>query len=235
MEFTDLVIIVRKIYRIKKQKDKEAKNASENSYENDFFNLLFKQLKDKKLYVDSNIFMAEPNKAIDRFFNEFATYDNIKITMPTEQYEEIYNLKRSVEETSSKAARDAFRRIEKLVDSKSIDIRNLKDMPANSSSYADPIFIKMIIEDLKSEKQMYFITEDKDLKIRLKSQIELKKLNENNIVICSFETLYNDKYNIVDEERKRIKKGEEIDEFFAQLQTDNLKDKVLDKVVSFLK
>ncbi|QHG90772.1 hypothetical protein CVO_02480 [Sulfurimonas sp. CVO] len=235
MEFTDLVIIARKIYRIKDQKDKEAKNAIENSYEDDFLNLLFEQLKNKKLYVDSNIFMAKPNKAVDRFFDEFTSYDNIKITMPREQYEEIYNLKRSDEESSSKAARDAFRRIEKLVDSKHIDILDLKDMPADSSSYADPIFIKMIIDDLKSEKQVYFITEDKDLKIRLKSQIESKQLNENNIVICSFETLYNDKYNIVDEERRRIKKGEEIDEFFAKLQTDSLKDKMLDKVVSFLK
>lgn len=235
MEFTDLVIIARKIYRIKRTKDKEAKNAIENSYENDFFNLLFEQLKDKKLYVDSNIFMAEPNKAVDRFFDEFTSYDNLKITMPREQYEEIYNLKRSDEESSSKAARDAFRRIEKLVDSKHINILDLKDMSDDLSSYADPIFIKMIIEDLKSEKQVYFITEDKDLKIRLKSQIESEKLNENNIVICSFETLYNDKYNIVDEERERMKKGEEMDAFFAQLQTDSLKDKVLDKVVSFLK
>jgi hypothetical protein len=228
MELVDLVIIARNLYRIKEQK-------AENNYEDEFFNLLFEQFKNKKLYVDSNIFMAEPNKAIDRFFNEFTAYDNIKITMPTEQYEEIYNLKKSDEQSNSKAARDAFRRIEKLVDSKYIDILGLKDMPDDSSSYADPIFIKMITEDLKNEKPVYFITEDKDLKIRLKSKIESEQLNENNIVICSFDTLYNDKYNIVDEERKRIKKGKEIDEFFAKLQTDNLKDKVLDKVISFLK
>lgn len=116
MEFLDLVIIARiaknKIYRMKEQKDKEAKNASENSYEDEFFNLLFKQLKSKKLYVDSNIFMAEPSRAIDRFFDELTNHNNIKIIMPTEQYEEIYNLKKSDEQSSSKAARDAFRRIE---------------------------------------------------------------------------------------------------------------------------
>lgn len=234
MDFVDLVIIARKIYRIKEQKDKEEKNAYANSYEDEFFNLLFEQLKNKKLYVDSNIFMAEPSEAIDRFFSEFADYDSIKITMPTEQYEEIYNLKRSDFKSSSKAARDAFRRIEKLVDSKHIDILDLKDMPDDSSFYADPIFIKMIIEDLKNENQVYFVTEDKDLKIRLKSKIESEQLNENNIIICSFETLYNDKYNIIDEERKRIKKGEEMDDFFAKLTTESLKDKALNKLVSFL-
>jgi len=230
IESEDIFMIARELYRLKKQNDK--KNY-ENSYEDEFFNLLFERLKNKTLYVDSNIFMAEPNKAIDRFFKELNIHKNIKITMPTEQYEEIYKLKKGDVETA-KAARDAFRRIENLVDSKHIDIPELKEMPDYSPSYADPIFMKMILEDLKKDKQVYFITEDKDLKIRLKSKIEALKLNENNIVVCSFESLYNEKYNIVDEERERKKKEEESDKFLADLQNDSLKDKAINKVASFL-
>ncbi len=226
----DIFIIARDLYRLKKQKDKE---KYENSYEDEFFNLLFERLKNKTLYVDSNIFMAEPNDAIDRFFRELAQHENIKITMPTEQYEEIYKIK-SNDGDSAKAARDAFRRIEKLVDSKHIDIFELEITPNQSLSYADPIFIKMILEDLKNEKEVYFITEDKDLKIRLKSKIEAEKLNEKNIVIYSFESLYNEKYNIVNKERERKKKIEETDKFLADLQNDSLKDKAINKVASFL-
>lgn len=230
IESTDIYILARDLYRLKKQKDKE---KYENSYEDEFFNLLFERLKNKILYVDSNIFMAEPNEAIDRFFKELTLSENIKITMPTEQYEEIYKLKKGDAETA-KAARDAFRRMEKLIDSKHIDIPELKEMPDYSPSYADPIFMKMILEDLKNDKQVYFITEDKDLKIRLKSKIIAEKLNENNIVICSFESLYSEKYNIVDEQRERKKKEEETDKFLADLQNDSFKDKAINKIASFI-
>lgn len=228
MEFVELVVIARKLYRIKKEND-------ENKYEDEFFELLFEQLDNKVLYVDSNIFMTDSNEGVNRFFNEISKYKNIKITMPREQYEEIYNLKNSDVELKSKSGRHAFRVIEKLFDSKHLDILELDDEVNKSQAYADPVFINMITEDLKNDKQVYFITEDKDLKIRLKSKIKTEKLNEDNMIICSFDTLYQDKYNIVEEDRTRKKKSAEEDRFIEELASgESLKDKALDKVASFL-
>ena len=228
MEFTDLIVVARNLYRFKKQKD-------QHKYEDEFFKLLFEQLHNKILYIDSNIFMAQSNVGVERFFNEIQEYPNIYITMPTEQYEEIYNLKNSDIEVKAKPARNAFRIIEKLFDSKHLNIRELKDEPNKVKAYADPVFIKMITENLKEQKKVYFITEDKDLKIRLKSKVESEKLNIENLVICSFETLYEDKENLVDEERNRkkdIKKGEE---FLDELANGgSLKDKALDKIAAYI-
>lgn len=54
----------------------------------------------------------------------------------------------------------------------------------------------------KKGKEVYFFTEDKDLKIRLKLNIEAEKLLEENLEILSFKTLYYEKYNLVNKERK---------------------------------
>ena len=228
MEFTDLIVVARNLYRFKKQKD-------QHKYEDEFFKLLFEQLHNKILYIDSNIFMAKANIGVERFFNEILEYPNINITMPTEQYEEIYNLKNSDMEVKAKPARSAFRIIEKLFDSKHLNILELKDKPNAVKAYADPVFIKMITDNLKVEKEVYFITEDKDLKIRLKSKIESEKLNIGNLVICSFNTLYEDKHNLVDEERNRKKKSEKFDKEMEQMMNGgSLKDKALDKIASYL-
>lgn len=81
MDFLDVVNGVRFIYDVKEARDNK-------KYNEEFFKLLFEQLDNKILYVDSNVFMAKDNKGVDRFFKELLEYKDIKITMPTEQYEE---------------------------------------------------------------------------------------------------------------------------------------------------
>lgn len=231
MSIVQIFGLAKQAYSIKKERDQK---KSENNYENEFFYLLFKKLENKNVYIDSNIFMAEPNEGIERFFYDFRIYDNVQIIMPSEQYEEIYNKKNK---GNSKEARDAFNRIEQLVDLKKINILNLKD-DINTKAYADPIFIKMIIDDLKKGKEVCFFTEDKDLKIRLKLNIESEKLPEENLEILSFKTLYYEKYNLVDKERKRLEDSriekEKYDKILDNLENPPLKERILLKIVSFM-
>lgn len=231
MNIMQIYGLAKRAYNIKKENDQK---KSENNYENEFFYILFKKLENKKVYIDSNIFMAESNEAIERFFYDFRKYDDIQIIMPSEQYQEIYNKKNKED---LKAARDAFNRIEQLVDLKKINILNLKeDMVTNA--YADPIFIKMIIDDLKEGHEVCFFTEDKDLKIRLKVKIKEESLNEDNLLIHSYKTLYNNKYSIVDEERKkeieRKKERERIDKMLDIIENGTFKSRMAQKVADFI-
>ncbi len=183
--------------------------------------------------------MAEASRFMDRLFTELRMEEKIKIKMPTEQYEEIYTLKNSSDETKAKFARDAFRRIEELVDSGNLKLPKLSDKPM-SNSYADPAFIKAIIEDIKNGQRVFFITEDKDLKIRLKSKMEQENIDDSNIIICSFEAMLQDKNKIVDEERERekerIKKEKEANEMFEKIEKGTITQRVVENtLVKWLK
>lgn len=224
IDIDDIFDGAKNLYNIKQESDKR-------KYEEEFFKLIFKKLKNKEVYIDSNIFITTMNKGVDRFFSEFSNYPDIKIIMPKEQYEEIYNLKNNTEKPNSEVgARSAFRIIEKLFNSNNLNILDL-EKECDKKAYADPIFIEKIIENLKDEKNVYFLTEDKDLQIRLKSKIKSENLNEDNITISSFLNIYADKKNLVNEERKRIKEIEENNKVIDEILNPGLGRRMLDKVL----
>lgn len=225
--FDDVFDVLKGIYDVRTE-------LKEKEYEDIFFKLIFKKLSNKKVYIDSNIFLTRMNKAVDRLFNELSNYSDIIITMPKEQYEEIYNLKSNDENPElSLAARNAFRTIEKLFDSNNLEILNLEDNN-NKKAYADPVFIKDIINNLKKDEKVFFLTEDKDLRIRLKSKIKTESLNEDNITVDSFLNIYSNIKNLVDSEKKRIKELKEdnkvIDEILNPGLGRRMIDKALDKI-----
>lgn len=143
-------------------------------------NLLL-NFKDAKVYLDSNIYMD----AIREFFNFIVTdiEKGQKIIMLKEQYQEMYKIKqnKSNEESAAKA-REAFRIIELLQEEDRIEIESL-DIESTGSSYADPILIKRIIDDSLNNKKVVFITNDSDLKIRLREQIRQKNINKDLLTI----------------------------------------------------
>jgi hypothetical protein len=146
-------------------------------------------LENKLIYIDSNIFMGSETSNdeydITEVLFDYLYYHNVNIILFKEQYSEIYKLKQNKEnKNSSFLARRAFKRIEQLLNLEKLTIDDL-DIENLSKSYADPIFIKKIISDIKNNKKVVFITEDADLRIRLKSQIKQQKLNKDNLEIYS--------------------------------------------------
>lgn len=178
-------------------------NSMKESTIKGFFEYFYNEMIERNIYIDSNIFLQD-SEGVNRLFDELLKYSNISIIMPKEQYEEIYNLKKNESDIKSANARNAFRRIEKLFDNYKLKIPGLNDKSVNSSTYADPVFIDLIIQDLKENQRVFFITEDKDLKIRLKSKIytEGLSLNEDYIKIFSFNEQYENRKVLVHEFNK---------------------------------
>ncbi len=141
-------------------------------------------LHDKILYLDSNIYMDERFEILFQYFTEY----KLTIILLNEQYDEIYNIKKSTNEEKAFKARKAFKLIEEQLDCKNLTIIDLAIKPKDSA-YADPALIIKIIETMKEANDTVFITEDMDLRIRLKNQILKQKVNEELISIYSHKDL----------------------------------------------
>ena len=133
------------------------------------------------LYIDSNIFMDD--KAI--FFLNSLTEKN-KVIIPQQQYNELYKLKSSADEEKAYKARNAFKKIEELYDKKILKIDDLSDLN-KYNSYADPIFIRLILQNVKNKEKVAFITEDRDLRLRLKIEIEKNTSYANYLTIYTLD------------------------------------------------
>ena len=121
---------------------------------------------DEIIYIDSNILMNEKSTSF-----LFSLNESNKIVVPKEQYNELYKLKNSEDKDIAHKARQAFRNLEELYDKKIAVIENLENS-SQQDSYADPIFIKCILKDIKNNNKVVFVTEDRDLRLRLKIAID---------------------------------------------------------------
>ena len=134
----------------------------------------FQQLTKGYLLIDNNIWM---NKDYDVLFEKLITYskiNNTQILFLGIQHNELTKLKYSKEKKLALLARLAFCRIEKFQEYgilKSIGM----ELVASSNSYADPYFIQFFIEAAKWSEagklscEPIFITDDRELRIRLKA------------------------------------------------------------------
>lgn len=161
---------------------------------NDSFKELFL---DKIIYIDTNIFFDEDLRYL---FEDVFDEKIYNIIIPEIQYNEIYRLKSDEnDKKKSYLARNTMKIIENLIEKgiAEINFENKKD------TYADPIFIKEIIENIKYNKPTVFLTNDTDLRIRLKN--EANQLNINmallNIVNKNdLQYIYLKKMHLIDEE-----------------------------------
>lgn len=145
----------------------------------------FSEFNTKNIYVDSNILMEDGS---EKLINELIHYQ-LTIKIPKVQYDEIYNLTKSDNEKKSFKARNALRNIEKLLDA---DILNFNDININKkdkTAYADPEFIKIIFNDLKKGEKVVFITNDRDLRIRIKLKLKENSDLTNDLSLYSLDEL----------------------------------------------
>jgi len=133
------------------------------------------------VYIDSNIFMDEEATYFLDSLNE-----KNKVIVPKEQYNELYKLKSSDDEQRAYKARNAFRKIEELYDKKIIKIEDLSNLH-KEDSYADPVFIRLILQDIKNNVKVAFITEDRDLRLRLKIETDKNSSYSNYLTIYTLE------------------------------------------------
>ena len=138
------------------------------------------------VYVDSNIFMDFNFDNIFEYFNK----NNTKIVILKSQYDELINLRKRYKNERSDRAKAirpqltmALNRVEKLIDNTQSQIKDI-GIESDKNSYADPVFIKSILKKLKKGKSVIFITQDRDLRTRLKSMTkEDRKIDTQNINI----------------------------------------------------
>ncbi|WP_027469439.1 PIN domain-containing protein [Deefgea rivuli] len=149
------------------KKFEEAKKA------HDFIEMLHAEWKSKGevyILIDSNVWM---DASIDEFFvnfSEFIKGNNLKITVPHEQFDEIVNLKnKSYKDEKSKLARLAMARIETYLDSKLLSMK-LPNHVANINAYLDVTIIKQAIEKAKNGTQVFLFTKDKEVILRIKAE-----------------------------------------------------------------
>ncbi|MCT7404823.1 PIN domain-containing protein [Aliarcobacter cryaerophilus] len=135
------------------------------------------------IYIDSNIFMHEEATYFLDSLNE-----KNKVIVPKEQYNELYKLKSSDDEKRAYKARNAFRKIEELYDKKIIKIEDLSNLQ-KEDSYADPVFISLILENIKNNVKVAFISEDRDLRLRLKIEIDRNSSYTNYLHIYNLEDI----------------------------------------------
>ena len=140
-----------------------------------------------EVYRDNNIFM---NKKISYFLNSLSSKN--KIIIPKEQYNELTRLKHSNNKEKAYKARNAFKRIENLYDRGIAKIENLTNMHKDGF-YADPIFIDMILQDIKNNIKVAFITEDRDLRLRLKFELDKNDSYRDYIVIYTLNDIMEQK------------------------------------------
>jgi len=156
-------------------------NDSKNKYK-DLKNNFIGSLENATVYIDSNIYMDERFTELFDLLLEH-TFDILLLEV---QYQEIYRCKKSDQPEKAKSARRAFYYIDKLQEQGSLRIEGL-DIQDVKKAYADPELIERIIKDLKQGKNIVFITEDRDLKIRLRGQLKKESLDGKKIVIYSYD------------------------------------------------
>ncbi|MDZ4404980.1 PIN domain-containing protein [Prosthecobacter sp.] len=121
--------------------------------------------------VDSNIWM---NREYEAFFGALrlaALEAKRQVVLPGVQFDEICNIKNRTgyEDQKNKRARLAINRIEKAQKEKWLRIDSISTN-ADKRAYADPIVAKIVRDALKLDQQVYFFSDDIELRIRIREQ-----------------------------------------------------------------
>jgi len=148
------------------------------------------KMENKSIYLDSNIFMDSKYENIFEYLIE----NKIKVNILKSQYDEMVNLRKKLKNDESEKAKLlksklslALKRIEELIDKTESNIQDI-GFDSDKNAYADIDFIKTILKKLKKEESVIFVTQDRDLRIRLKTMIkDNKEINQENINIFDAE------------------------------------------------
>lgn len=167
--------------RLREQAEKEEREQREEDARrtikevNDYFEEFVLK---RRIMIDSNIWM---NLGYDAFF--ITLYDQIKshdeqIELYGPQFDEICNIKNRTKYKSfqNSSARCAINRIEEFQLRDLLVIKPLT-VDAEKGAYADPLIIKLILNFTKNDEKVVFISDDIELRIRMRGLSEDKKSN----------------------------------------------------------
>lgn len=135
------------------------------------------------LVIDSNIWM---NEKYDMFFKALkiaAQKMKFKIALPGAQFDEICNIKRRTGygEPNNQRARLAITRIEQALKEDWLRINSIS-IDSDKTAYADPVLVKIIRSAVKAGQRVCFLSDDVELRIRIRAQMADLKPEKWNII-----------------------------------------------------
>ncbi|MDF7826005.1 hypothetical protein P4B35_18385 [Pontiellaceae bacterium B12227] len=179
-----VLLLIRKRNKIQEQRfreearerDKEARKAEARLTERIIGNgrIAVQSLSDYTtpcLLVDTNIWMDEDCEGLLAALEITCRIQGVNITVPGVQYNEICKKKKdkSSGEDGKRLGRIAHRRIEQFHEKGLLHFVNLTAHPGHT--YADPVLVKHIIDQVKKGVRSTLITNDRDLRIRAKESL----------------------------------------------------------------
>lgn len=118
------------------------------------------------MLVDSNIWMNYEYNVLFRNLAQLLISTSIALEMPTEQFDEIVNLKNlPYDNPKSKLARCALSRIEEFQNKKVLKIVPM-GIDAVRGAYADPEILKILMKASKTHPSVTLVSDDRELRIR---------------------------------------------------------------------
>jgi len=124
------------------------------------------------LVIDSNIWMNEKYEVFFTVLGQAAAKEGKPIIVYASQFDEICNIKRKSKYNDDKdrRARLAIGRIEKFQKEGLLRI-DLKSFVTNVNAYADPVIIRQLVALAKEGETIWFISDDKELRIRVREHL----------------------------------------------------------------
>jgi hypothetical protein len=134
-------------------------------------------LKDTIL-LDSNIWMNPDYESFFITLREQLKNQDKKLVLYGPQFDEICNIKKRTgyRTIQNRLSRLAINRIEEFQINNLLKIKPLT-IDAEKRAYADPLIIKMVLGLLDNNEKVVFISDDKELRIRMRGFSEEKKNN----------------------------------------------------------
>jgi hypothetical protein len=152
---------------------KEAWNAAET---------FWKTIKSDVILIDSNIWMNEDYSDFFTVLEYVLKKNKYVIPLYGPQFDEICNLKKTTDfgDAKNRRSRIAINRIEAFQKESVLDVKPIT-IEAQRGAYADPLLVKLVTTTVKSGKTATFISDDKELRIRVRQHV--KDVNTGHLLV----------------------------------------------------
>ena len=135
------------------------------------------------LVIDSNIWMNEAYDAFFQTLNVLCKQVSYKLILFGVQIDEISNIKKATNygDERNKRSRIAINRIESLQKAGLLTIQPIS-LDAELGAYADPLLVKILSTESRKGVKCTFISDDKELRIRLREHLTNCAQGEWNVI-----------------------------------------------------
>ncbi|AHF93944.1 hypothetical protein OPIT5_01230 [Opitutaceae bacterium TAV5] len=171
------------ISRRQEKRDREQEWNEMRKHINMMFKRWSKYWSSSCFIIDSNIWMNEDYDSFFVFLKEWCENCKHSIVLFGEQFDEISNIKKGTvyREDRNRRSRLAINRIEYFQKLSLLNITPIS-MDAKIGAYADPVIVKIITSEARKGNQCTFISDDKELRIRVREHLKMYAKNKWNIV-----------------------------------------------------